>query len=258
MLFSSVSASMLRRPGDSSSSTRSADNNSTINNGSTTIAPEILFQLQDEILDEDMNNYISHQRSLFVLPPKKVEKALVIRIIGFDEDGNLVYPILTEHEAHQRAFGRSGSAATQFYGCSGGDYTIVPFTHPALGNENGVLDVIVTDLPYTMHNISSVRKEAGRLLCETLGMTSGCDTEIDRKLFIMPAGLTNDDPRGFVFGAVGSDFSMYGDSKNFRVSSFSVESILHELAHGFRVSIWVSFAFRGYLSIPRSNMIMRR
>lgn len=168
-------------------------------------------------------------RSLLVYPPKRVENGLIIRVIGQDESGNSINPILDENEAYRRAFADTNSAAEQFHECSGGDFTFVPFEHSALP-QSGIITIRVTESPYSTYSRNTIRQAADAKVCEYFGLTAGCDVGIDHKMFILPNGLSNGNSMGFLSGAVGGDYSIFGDSPLYRVSSFDTEGILHEVA----------------------------
>lgn len=162
--------------------------------------------ISDESDEGDDGVIVPTGRSLLVHPPKSVETALVIRILGVDSNRQTVTPILSEAEAFQRAFATSDSAAAQLDGCSGGYYKLVPFQHARLSTA-GVLSVHVRDIPYSDHDKNSIRKQAEESACILLGFSdSSCNTGADHLLFIMPYGLSDGSDVGFLSASVGKFF----------------------------------------------------
>lgn len=189
--------------------------------------PPLVFSELEEI---DLESELSpHDRALLVSPPQPVENGLIVRIIGVDGSGNPVNPVLSEDEAYRRAFAPTNSAAAQFYDCSGGDFTFVPFQHASL-YRSGIITVTVDDIPYSTHTKNSLRLAADAKVCEAFGLGVGCNVGAHHKMFIMPAGLSDGHDYGFLSAAVGGDYSIFGDSPRYNLASFDTEGILHEVA----------------------------
>ena len=192
-----------------------------------------IFFEDEVLLDEQQSR--AHDRLLFVSPPKPRETALVIRILGVDKANKTVNTLLNEEALHDRAFGVDFSAATQFSACSGGEYEFVPFQHKALSLD-GVITVTVDEQVYTTSTRTFMLSTAESKLCNLLDLPTNCSIGVDRKLYVMPGGLPDESALGFAYGGVGDDLSLYGDASTFRIPSFAIETILHEIAHGWRVS----------------------
>ena len=209
---------------------------------------------------EEEDELLFGGRSLMVNPPRPVEDGLIIRIVGRDSSGNNVSPVLSEDEAYRRAFAATNSAAEQFSACSGGDFTFVPFRHSAL-ERDGIITVHVNDAPYETYSKRTIREAADLKVCEHFGLPNGCSVGTHHKMFIMAAGLVDGHDNGFLSGAVGGDYSIFGDSPRYGVSSFDTEGILHEVArksNGSKLealSLFIAFSTQIFQTTSESDML---
>lgn len=200
--------------------------------------PEVLAFQDDEVL---VNTSSSRSMSHYLRPrllnnvrreTKPIEYGLVVRILTPRSGGGSLEPLTGFQEAYQIAFGNSLSAKRQFYDCSGGQLDFRPF-------RDGVINVRVSRSigNYDRHQL---KEEAYQLVCQQLGQPSNCNVrnpplDIDHIMFVAPSGVRQDEPLGYLFAAVGGEWSMFGDSTAYQKAAFAPESIGHEVAHNWGI-----------------------
>lgn len=162
---------------------------------------------------------------------KPVETGLVVRILTPEGGGKWREPVANIQRVYDIAFGASNSARKQFHDCSGGQMEFRQYG-------SGVVNAQVSR-HISSYNRRDLRNEAYSVVCKRFGKPENCnvrlDLGIDHIMFVAPAGVSDDHPYGYLFAAVGGEHSMYGDSSEYNVPGFSVEGILHELAHNWGV-----------------------
>ena len=173
----------------------------------------------------------------FLRETKSSETVLAIRLRALTEDGkDFRSTILSHDQVVDRLFAEENSIKAQFEACSGGQFTIEPLV--TLRTPQGVRMFTVYQ-PINELTTTDFINIANARLCTLWDLGVGCnlakEMNIDHIAYIIPYGVKDAPPTGRLYATVWGVQSVYVDSSQYQVESFTTEAVLHEFGHNFGI-----------------------